>query len=106
MPKNTKSIKRKSIKRKSIKRKLIKKKSIKRKSIKRKSLKRIQYGGNVECNIVTPYGDKVILPREFDSYWTYLNLMDHKNPFSHYDENDENMDKLKEVYNKYRDLCY
>ena len=93
-------------KRKSSKRKSLKRKSSKRKSLKRKSFKKNQCGGNLKCNIVTPDGDKVILPKEFDPHWTYLNLMHKKNPYSHYDNNDENMEKLKEVYKMYRDLCY
>ena len=60
---------------------------------------------SIICNIVTPNGDKVILPSEFDARWTYDNLMDRKQRFSYYD-NLENMVHLRNKYNEYRAICY
>ena len=60
---------------------------------------------SIICNIVTPNGDKVVLPSEFDARWTYDNLMDRKQRFSYY-ENLEHMEYLRSKYNEYRAICY
>ena len=57
------------------------------------------------CNIVTPYGDTTVLPKEFDPMWTYQNLMTHEKRFAYYDDT-ENERLLREKYNQYRNICY
>ena len=60
---------------------------------------------NLVCNIVTPYGDTTVLPKEFDPMWTYQNLMTHEKRFAYYDDT-ENERLLREKYNQYRNICY
>ena len=57
------------------------------------------------CNIVTPYGETTVLPKEFDPMWTYQNLMTHEKRFEYYDDT-ENESLLREKYNQYRKICY
>ena len=38
----------------------------------------------VLCNILTPSGDIVILPKEFDPHFTYENLTSKENSFEYY----------------------
>ena len=57
------------------------------------------------CNIVTPYGETTVLPKEFDPMWTYQNLMTHEKRFEYYDDT-ENERLLREKYNQYRKICY